>query len=178
MTSFAFILGVVPLLAGNGAGAEMRQTLGTAVFSGMLGVTLFGIFLTPVFFYVIEGFAETPLFSSERARLVGKVLRFTLGAITLGLLWLPGVLGRLLRRRSRVPVIAREGPATVANGTVAAGRHLNAPHGAGLLPDGLKVVSNGEAATPDARPILGGQLNNGNGEPAAVDNSTDQGQRK
>ena len=56
MTSFAFILGVVPLIVSTGAGAEMRRTLGTAVFSGMLGVTLFGIFLTPVFFYVIEGF--------------------------------------------------------------------------------------------------------------------------
>jgi multidrug efflux pump len=56
MTSFAFILGVVPLLVGHGAGAEMRRVLGIAVFSGMLGVTLFGIFLTPVFFYVIEGF--------------------------------------------------------------------------------------------------------------------------
>ena len=55
MTSFAFILGVVPLIVSTGAGAEMRRTLGTAVFSGMLGVTLFGIFLTPVFFYVIQG---------------------------------------------------------------------------------------------------------------------------
>jgi hydrophobe/amphiphile efflux-1 (HAE1) family protein len=54
MTSFAFILGVVPLVMAEGAGAEMRRTLGTAVFSGMLGVTLFGIFLTPVFFYVID----------------------------------------------------------------------------------------------------------------------------
>ena len=54
MTSFAFILGVVPLVLSEGAGAEMRQTLGTAVFSGMLGVTLFGIFLTPVFYYVIQ----------------------------------------------------------------------------------------------------------------------------
>jgi multidrug efflux pump subunit AcrB len=54
MTSFAFILGVVPLMVSAGAGAEMRQTLGTAVFSGMLGVTLFGIFLTPVFYYVIQ----------------------------------------------------------------------------------------------------------------------------
>lgn len=53
MTSFAFILGVVPLVIAQGAGAEMRQTLGTAVFSGMLGVTFFGIFLTPVFFYII-----------------------------------------------------------------------------------------------------------------------------
>jgi multidrug efflux pump len=58
MTSFAFILGVVPLLLGRGAGAEMRRVLGVAVFSGMLGVTLFGIFLTPVFFYVIEGIVE------------------------------------------------------------------------------------------------------------------------
>ena len=54
MTSFAFILGVVPLVVATGAGAEMRRTLGLAVFSGMLGVTIFGIFLTPVFFFVIQ----------------------------------------------------------------------------------------------------------------------------
>ncbi len=54
MTSFAFILGVLPLVVARGAGAEMRRALGTAVFSGMLGVTFFGIFLTPVFFYVID----------------------------------------------------------------------------------------------------------------------------
>jgi multidrug efflux pump subunit AcrB len=54
MTSFAFILGVVPLILSEGAGAEMRKTLGTAVFAGMLGVTLFGIFLTPVFYSVIQ----------------------------------------------------------------------------------------------------------------------------
>jgi multidrug efflux pump len=54
MTSLAFILGVVPLALAAGAGAEMRSTLGIAVFSGMLGVTLFGIFLTPVFFYVVD----------------------------------------------------------------------------------------------------------------------------
>lgn len=58
MTSFAFILGVVPLVISEGAGAEMRRTLGTAVFAGMLGVTLFGIFLTPVFYYVIEWFND------------------------------------------------------------------------------------------------------------------------
>ena len=58
MTSFAFILGVVPLVLSEGAGAEMRRTLGTAVFSGMLGVTLFGIFLTPVFYYVIQWFND------------------------------------------------------------------------------------------------------------------------
>jgi multidrug efflux pump len=54
MTSFAFILGVVPLVVTHGAGAEMRFSLGVAVFAGMLGVTLFGLLLTPVFFYVID----------------------------------------------------------------------------------------------------------------------------
>jgi multidrug efflux pump len=53
MTSVAFIGGVYPLVVATGAGAEMRQSLGTAVFSGMIGVTLFGIFLTPVFFFVL-----------------------------------------------------------------------------------------------------------------------------
>jgi multidrug efflux pump len=61
MTSFAFILGVVPLVVSTGAGAEMRQTLGVAVFSGMLGVTLFGIFLTPVFYSVIQWFGDRRL---------------------------------------------------------------------------------------------------------------------
>jgi multidrug efflux pump len=56
MTSFAFILGVLPLVIARGAGAEMRRSLGVAVFSGMLGVTLFGIFLTPVFYYFIQRF--------------------------------------------------------------------------------------------------------------------------
>ena len=53
MTSFAFTLGVLPLVVAVGPGAEMRQAIGTAVFSGMIGVTFFGIFLTPVFFSVI-----------------------------------------------------------------------------------------------------------------------------
>ncbi|MCH8924224.1 MAG: efflux RND transporter permease subunit, partial [Planctomycetes bacterium] len=61
MTSFAFILGVAPLVVATGAGAEMRRALGTAVFSGMLGVTAFGLLLTPVFYYVIErGFRRSP----------------------------------------------------------------------------------------------------------------------
>jgi hypothetical protein len=49
---------VVPLMLAKGAGAEMRQTLGTAVFSGMLGVTLFGIFLTPVFYCLLQGVSD------------------------------------------------------------------------------------------------------------------------
>ncbi len=54
MTSFAFIFGVLPLLTATGAGSEMRQALGTAVFFGMIGVTFFGVFLTPVFYTVIR----------------------------------------------------------------------------------------------------------------------------
>jgi hydrophobic/amphiphilic exporter-1 (mainly G- bacteria), HAE1 family len=54
MTAFAFILGVVPLVIATGPGAEMRQALGTAVFFGMLGVTFFGLFLTPVFYVTIR----------------------------------------------------------------------------------------------------------------------------
>jgi multidrug efflux pump len=58
MTSFAFILGVVPLVIASGPGSEMRQALGTAVFSGMLGVTVFGIFLTPVFYVILRRSAK------------------------------------------------------------------------------------------------------------------------
>ena len=56
MTSMAFIAGVVPLIVGTGAGAEMRRAMGIAVFSGMIGVTVFGIFLTPVFYVLMRGF--------------------------------------------------------------------------------------------------------------------------
>ncbi|MCA9134428.1 MAG: efflux RND transporter permease subunit, partial [Planctomycetales bacterium] len=58
MTSLAFILGVIPLVIATGAGAEMRRALGTAVFSGMLGVTFFGLFLTPVFYVVLRRWAR------------------------------------------------------------------------------------------------------------------------
>jgi multidrug efflux pump len=54
MTSFAFIMGVVPLVVSTGAGAEMRHAMGVAVFAGMLGVTLFGLFLTPVFYVALR----------------------------------------------------------------------------------------------------------------------------
>lgn len=64
MTSFAFILGVLPLVMATGAGAEMRQALGTAVFSGMIGVTLFGLLLTPIFFVV---------FSRSRAKRLARI---------------------------------------------------------------------------------------------------------
>jgi multidrug efflux pump len=64
MTSIAFCAGVLPLIFGSGAGSEMRRAMGIAVFSGMLGVTLFGIFLTPVFYVLLRG---------RRARRLGTV---------------------------------------------------------------------------------------------------------
>jgi multidrug efflux pump len=76
MTSFAFILGVVPLVLAKGAGAEMRVALGTAVFSGMLGVTVFGIFFTPVFYVVIRWLAgqkTSPVGRAEGAK-AGKAV--------------------------------------------------------------------------------------------------------
>ena len=58
MTSIAFCAGVVPLIVGSGAGSEMRSAMGIAVFSGMVGVTAFGIFLTPVFYVLLRGSAK------------------------------------------------------------------------------------------------------------------------
>jgi multidrug efflux pump len=64
MTSFAFIMGVVPLVISEGAGAEMRHAMGLAVFSGMIGVTFFGLFLTPVFYVVLRKLAGGKLTSA------------------------------------------------------------------------------------------------------------------
>ena len=58
MTSFAFIFGVLPLAIATGAGAEMRQSLGTAVFFGMIGVTAFGLIFTPVFYVIARFIAQ------------------------------------------------------------------------------------------------------------------------
>jgi len=66
MTSFAFIMGVVPLVTSHGAGAEMRHAMGVAVFAGMLGVTFFGLLYTPLFYVIIRGWTER---SAERRRL-------------------------------------------------------------------------------------------------------------
>jgi multidrug efflux pump len=57
MTSIAFIMGVLPLVFSSGAGSEMRHAMGVAVFAGMLGVTLFGLFLTPLFYVLLRKLA-------------------------------------------------------------------------------------------------------------------------
>jgi len=100
MTSAAFILGVSPLMFAHGAGAEMRRTLGTAVFSGMLGVTLFGIFLTPVFFVVIDRLSQSQFFNSRGMRWLRglSLVVFALGFVRIG--------ARLVQRLAR-PVIRR-----------------------------------------------------------------------
>ncbi len=78
MTSFAFILGVFPLAIAHGAGAEMRQSLGTAVFSGMIGVTIFGLLFTPALYVLVRTTKTTPAKpvapdSTMRARPAGEV---------------------------------------------------------------------------------------------------------
>jgi multidrug efflux pump subunit AcrB len=68
MTSMALIMGVVPLVLATGPGAEVRRAMGVAVFAGMVGVTLFGLILTPVFYVVVQGLAEK---LSRRSQVVG-----------------------------------------------------------------------------------------------------------
>ena len=92
MTSLAFILGVVPLVIATGAGAEMRRALGTAVFSGMLGVTVFGLFLTPVFFFVIQWCSARPELNTPAIRRLNQGLMLLLTFLTLGLF-------RLIKRK-------------------------------------------------------------------------------
>jgi multidrug efflux pump len=70
MTSIAFIAGVIPLVLSTGAGAEMRRAMGIAVFSGMLGVTFFGLFLTPVFYVVLRRFTEKRRADAAHAKAV------------------------------------------------------------------------------------------------------------
>ncbi|VTR94203.1 rnd transporter : Cation/multidrug efflux pump OS=Singulisphaera acidiphila (strain ATCC BAA-1392 / DSM 18658 / VKM B-2454 / MOB10) GN=Sinac_7474 PE=4 SV=1: ACR_tran: ACR_tran [Gemmata massiliana] len=90
MTSLAFILGVLPLVVASGAGAEMRRSLGIAVFSGMLGVTLFGVFLTPVFFDLIQRGVDSKVFSETLSRglgagVLGALLGYTVAHVLVGL---------------------------------------------------------------------------------------------
>jgi multidrug efflux pump len=86
MTSLAFVLGVVPLILSSGAGAEMRRSLGIAVFWGMLGVTVFGVFLTPVFFVLVQRGVDARLFAAAMTRWAGSALVGGLLGTTAGFL--------------------------------------------------------------------------------------------
>ena len=99
MTSASFVFGVLPLVLAQGAGAEMRKVLGTAVFAGMIGVTLFGIVLTPVFFVLIERLLHSRAAASRVGHWLGAALRFTIGFGWLRMLM------RNLPRISRIPRI-------------------------------------------------------------------------
>jgi multidrug efflux pump len=105
MTSLAFILGVLPLVLATGAGAEMRQSLGTAVFYGMLGVTIFGVFLTPVFFDMIQRGVDSKFLASAAARrggpaliggLLGAATGFLLARIGVGKMWIDAIAGGVI----------------------------------------------------------------------------------
>jgi multidrug efflux pump len=87
MTSFAFIIGVVPLVVADGAGQEMRRSLGIAVFCGMVGVTVFGIFLTPVFFSVIQGLGEKSHVASNATRWIGSTAVSAAAGAAMGFLF-------------------------------------------------------------------------------------------
>ena len=128
MTSFAFIIGVIPLAVAAGAGAEMRRSLGIAVFSGMLGVTLFGIFLTPVFFSVIQGLSETRMFTAVATRWAGSTLLSGLAGLGIGFMlaqaWcrsiVLGLAGRRLRGmpgRPGCPRPSSDDPASIVRST-------------------------------------------------------------
>ncbi len=72
MTSIAFIMGVLPLVTSTGAGAEMRHAMGVAVFAGMIGVTVFGLFLTPVFYVLLRALVgNRPLKQHESSHTSG-----------------------------------------------------------------------------------------------------------
>jgi multidrug efflux pump len=145
MTSFAFILGVFPLLISRGAGAEMRRTLGTVVFSGMLSVTLFGIFLTPVFYYVINRVSDSHLFASSTAQRLGRGLVWVLRIILFGLPWLLSSLFRQFRQAAQAGP-AKKPPKKVPLPEVILART------AGTLPDGT-VETNGHT---DGKPERNG----------------------
>jgi multidrug efflux pump subunit AcrB len=73
MTSLAFIFGVAPLVVATGAGSEMRQSLGTAVFAGMLGVTAFGLLFTPAFYTVVRKIGRSKLKTTSKATPPGEI---------------------------------------------------------------------------------------------------------
>ena len=82
MTSLAFVLGVAPMMTAHGAGAEMRRSLGVAVFWGMIGTTLAGLVFTPVFFLVVDWLAGLPALGPRT--LIGRFSRGLLDVLTVG----------------------------------------------------------------------------------------------
>jgi multidrug efflux pump len=136
MTSFAFILGVLPLVIASGAGAEMRRALGTAVFSGMIGVTFFGILLTPVFYLVIAQASEWQVF---RSSVLAKVGTAALDALRLGPIRRAGALtwrwvADATKRRQKTPIKTPPARKPVAVATT----HSDSPRPGPAAPEALQ----------------------------------------
>ncbi|HXT57407.1 MAG TPA: efflux RND transporter permease subunit, partial [Pirellulales bacterium] len=146
MTSFAFILGVVPLIVSHGAGAEMRQALGMAVFSGMIGVTLFGLALTPVFFYGIDWIGESRLFATKGLRMVSGFLLATLSLRPVRRLGFEAAMRVAAAARRKPKKIAKSTAAPVANSA----SHSVSPLVAPLAPlaDETLVMADETAQSP------------------------------
>jgi multidrug efflux pump len=160
MTSLAFILGVFPLLIAHGAGAEMRRNLGVAVFAGMIGVTLFGIFLTPVFYFVIARLSDAAVFRGKLGRLSAGVLWLLhqeLNVLTLGLPWL------MTRRRAEEP---ERPPEPVPGNGVPAGPPSGNAH---IHPLKQTVIGNGhEDTVADVAPAQPGATSEAVAEDSSV----------
>jgi multidrug efflux pump subunit AcrB len=131
MTSVAFILGVLPLILSQGAGAEMRHTLGTTVFCGMLGVTIFGIFLTPVFFVVIDWLGDRPAFHAGPVMRVSAAVLWVLSFRWLSLLMRPFVV-RPRRPSAPTPLEKQRAP------EIDAPSHQGNGNGNGQVPAGAE----------------------------------------
>ncbi len=150
MTSFAFILGVLPLVVATGAGAEMRRALGTAVFAGMLGVTFFGIFLTPVFFYVIDSMSHWHLFTRGP---LAHIASFVLAIMQPRRWWQAGrwAASRIpVKKRSPVrPATQRERSKPAEENSVEA-TIADAAHTSAVSPGGIKAGLNGGNGTSES----------------------------
>jgi multidrug efflux pump len=157
MTSLAFILGVVPLITSNGAGAEMRHTLGTTVFSGMVGVTIFGIFLTPIFFVVVDMLGSARLFRWRPLRWASNLV---LSTLSLRFLW------RLAARTRRATLAAPgpHAPAPLGNGSAAPGKAPTAVHHGVNGSSNGHAEANGHSNGAPAHPVENGSV----AKPSAV----------
>jgi multidrug efflux pump len=151
MTSFAFVLGVVPLLLSHGAGFEMRRTLGTAVFSGMIGVTLFGIFLTPLFFITIDWLGGARMFAAGAVHVAGE---WALAALSLRPL--RRVAGRTAERQT-VPGDGRNGEGADRGGRTVLSTQYSVLSTAHATP--ASVSTNEHSETPNGHSATHSQPN-------------------
>jgi hypothetical protein len=156
---------VVPLLVATGAGAEMRRPLGTTVFAGMIGVTLLGIFLTPVFFVVIDRLAAAPLFASPGVR---RAAALPFALLPWRLPWVRPVLARVVEGwlADRPGAAPRRRWASVRFVASLPGRLSRLVGGVAVKPRPAEKMPGNNGAKPEAPKL--------NGQPAG--NSPEDGQ--